>query len=155
MNEEIIRTLIDEINAFMTSNLPDVLFEMVLRRLDSFGYNLTEEDAFGIAFSVQKSEINIMNDCNIEEVPVNLFQTLCDMACGDFLSTKYRTGKLDIAYQEMSYEFKVMKRMNVFSKGNLIFIENENGTHDYFAAAHYFLSGLRLIFERNQTKEKN
>ncbi len=94
MTDEIIRTLIDTINSFMTSDLPDAFFEMVLRRLDSFGYEVTEADAFGIAFSVQKSEMNIKNDCNITEIPEGLYRTLCDMSCGDFLAVKYQTGKL-------------------------------------------------------------
>ena len=97
MNEEIIRTLIDAINAYMTSSLPDALFELVLRRLETFGYVATEADVFGIAFSVQKSELNIRNDCNITEIPAELFPTLCDMACGDFLSVEYRTGRLNLA----------------------------------------------------------
>ena len=97
MTNEIIRTLIDTINSFMTSNLPDAFFEMVLRRLDLFGYEVKEADAFAIAFSVQKSEINIKNDCNITEIPEGLYPTLCDMACGDFLSTKYQTGKLNLS----------------------------------------------------------
>ena len=97
MNEEIIRTLIDAINAYMTSSLPDAVFEMVLRRLEIFGYELTEADAFGIAFSVQKVELNIKNDCNVAEVPEGLYPTLCDMACADFLAVKYQTGKLVLA----------------------------------------------------------
>ncbi len=97
MNEEIIRTLIDAINAYMTSSLPDALFELVLRRLETFGYEVTEADAFAIAFSVQKSELNIRHDCNITEIPEELFPTLCDMACGDFLSAKYRVGQLNLS----------------------------------------------------------
>lgn len=97
MTDEIIRTLIDTINSLMTSDLPDSFFEMVLRRLDSFGYEVTEADAFGIAFSVQKSEMNIKNDCNITEIPEGLYRTLCDMSCGDFLQVKYQTGKLNMA----------------------------------------------------------
>ena len=97
MNDEIIRTLIDSINAYMTSNLPDAFYELVLRRLETFGYVVTEADAFGVAFSVQKSELNIRNDCNITEIPEELFPTLCDMTCGDFLATKYRLGKLNLS----------------------------------------------------------
>lgn len=97
MNEEIIRALIDAINAYMTSSLPDTFYELVFRRLETFGYVATEADVFGIAFSVQKSELNIRNDCNITVIPEELFPTLCDMACGDFLAVKYQTGKLDIA----------------------------------------------------------
>ena len=55
MSEETIRTLIDTINSFMTSNLPDALFELVLRRLGLLGYTVTEADALAIAFSVQKA----------------------------------------------------------------------------------------------------
>lgn len=97
MNEEIVRALIDSINAYMTSSLPDTFYELVFRRLETFGYAVTEADAFGIAFSVQKSELNIRNDCNITEIPEELFLTLCDMACGDFLSVEYRTGRLNLA----------------------------------------------------------
>jgi hypothetical protein len=97
MSEEIIRALIDAINAYMTSSLPDTFYELVFRRLETFGYTVTEADAFGIAFSAQKSELNIRNDCNITEIPAELFPTLCDMACGDFLSAKYRTGRLNLA----------------------------------------------------------
>ena len=97
MNEEIIRALIDAINAYMTSSLPDTFYELVFRRLETFGYKVEEADAFGIAFSVQKSELNIRNDCNITEIPAELFPTLCDMACGDFLSVEYRTGRLNLA----------------------------------------------------------
>ena len=96
MTDEIIRTLIDTITSYMTSDLPDTLYELVLRRLDAFGYTVTEADAFGIAFSVQKSELNIRNDCNITEIPKELYPTLCDMACGDFLFEKYKTGKLKL-----------------------------------------------------------
>jgi hypothetical protein len=97
MNNLIIRTLIDAINAYMTSSLPDAFYELVFRRLETFGYDVTEADAFGIAFSVQKSELNIRNDCNITKIPEALFPTLCDMSCGDFLAVKYQTGKLNLS----------------------------------------------------------
>lgn len=97
MSEETIRALIDTIASYMTSNLPDTFYELMLRRLESFGYVVTEADAFGIAFSVQKSELNIRNDCNITEIPEGLYPTLCNMACGDFLVVKYQTGKLALA----------------------------------------------------------
>jgi hypothetical protein len=69
----------------------------MLRRLVSFGYTLTGADALAIAFSVQKAELNIKNDCNISEIPEELYHTLSDMACGDFLAVKYQTGKLNLA----------------------------------------------------------
>lgn len=97
MSEETIRALIDAINAYMTSGLPDTFYKLVFRRLETFGYVATEADVFGIAFSVQKSELNIRNDCNITEIPEELFPTLCDMTCGDFLAVKYQTGKLNLA----------------------------------------------------------
>ena len=97
MSDETIRTLIDTINSFMASDLPDTFFEMLLRRLDAYGCEITELDAFGVAFSVQKSEINIKNDCNIAEIPEGLYHTLCDRVCGDFLSVKYQTGKLNLS----------------------------------------------------------
>ena len=97
MNEEIIRTLIDAIDSYMTSSLPDTFYELVFRRLETFGYEVKVADAFGIAFSVQKSELNIKNDCNIADIPAELYPTLCDRACADFLAVKYQTGKLALA----------------------------------------------------------
>ena len=89
MNEPI-STLTEAITNIYESGLT----ELVLRRLDSFGYAATEADAFCIAFSVQKIENSIKNDCNVAEVPEGLTSIAVDMVCGEVLGVLYRSGKL-------------------------------------------------------------
>ena len=92
LTEESIVTLTEAIIKIYESNLT----ELVLLRLDSFGYEVKEEDAFVIGYSVQKVENNIKNDCNITDIPEGLTNIAVDMACGEILDTLYRTGKLDV-----------------------------------------------------------
>ena len=92
LTEETISTLTEVITRIYESNLT----ELVLFRLDSFGYEVKEEDAFVIGYSVQKVENNIKNDCNIADVPEGLTNIAVDMVCGEVLDTLYRTGKLDV-----------------------------------------------------------
>ena len=89
---ETISTLVETITNIYESDLT----ELVLKRLDSFGYEAKEEDVFVIGYSVQKVENNIKNDCNIAEIPEGLTNTAVDMACGEILDTLCRTGKLDV-----------------------------------------------------------
>ena len=92
LTDETISTLVLNIANIYESDLT----ELVLKRLDSFGYEAKEEDVFVIGYSVQKVENNIKNDCNITEIPEGLANTAVDMACGEILDTLYRTGKLDV-----------------------------------------------------------
>ena len=90
LTDETITTLTEAISKIIESSLT----ELVLKRLGSFGYEPTEDDVFAIGFSVQKVEQTIKNDCNVTEVPEGLTSIAVDMVCGEFLSTKYRTGQL-------------------------------------------------------------
>ena len=92
LDDATMRTLTEAIANVYESGLT----ELVLKRLDSFGYEPKEEDAFVIGFSVQKIENNIRNECNITEIPKGLVNSAVDMACGEILDTLYRTGKLDV-----------------------------------------------------------
>lgn len=93
LTDETISTLNEAITKVYESDLT----ELVLKRLDSFGYVPTEADAFHIGFSVQKVENSIKNDCNVTKVPEGLTNIAVNMVCGEVLGTLYRTGKLDIA----------------------------------------------------------
>lgn len=92
LTDETISTLTEAITKVYESDLT----ELVLKRLDSFGYEAKEDDAFIIGFSVQTVENKIKNDCNITEIPEGLTNTAVNMACGEILDTLYRTGKLDV-----------------------------------------------------------
>ena len=60
LTDETISTLIGSITKVYESDLT----ELVLKRLDSFGYTSTTENTFVIGFSVQKVE-NSINICYI------------------------------------------------------------------------------------------
>lgn len=92
LTDETISTLVEAITKIYESSLT----ELVLKRLDSFGYEAKEEDTFIIGYSVQKVENNIKNDCNITDIPEGLTNNAVDMVCGEILDTLYRTGKLDV-----------------------------------------------------------
>ena len=92
LTDETISTLTESATKVYESGLT----ELVLKRLDSFGYEPSEEDVFCIGFSMQKVENSIKNDCNIEEVPEGLKNTAVDMVCGEVRGLLYRTGKLSL-----------------------------------------------------------
>lgn len=91
LTDETISTLTEAITKVYESGLT----ELVLKRLDSFGYEPKEEDAFIIGFSVQKVENYIKDECNITDIPEGIINAAVDMSCGEILDTLYRTGKLD------------------------------------------------------------
>lgn len=92
LSNETISTLTEAITKVYESDLT----EAILQRLDSFGYESTEADAFCIGFSVQKVENSIKNDCNVAKVPEGLTNIAVDMVCGEVLGTLYRSGKLTL-----------------------------------------------------------
>ena len=93
LTDETISILTEEVTKVHKSSLT----ELVLKRLDCFGYTATEKDAFVIGFSMQKVENSIKNDCNVSEVPEGLTNTAVDMVCGEILGTFYRTGQLELS----------------------------------------------------------
>ena len=82
--------------ALASSLLDDTLIEDVVKRLDSFGYEVKEADAWMIGFAIQKIKNHIMNECNTSEIPDGLHQGAVDMSCGEFLMAKKQTGQLII-----------------------------------------------------------
>lgn len=84
------------ITALNTSSLDESFIEAVLKRLDSFGYEIKESDAWMIGFAMQKVENHIKNFCNTDSIPDGLFNATVDRVCGEFLFTKKQTGQLNI-----------------------------------------------------------
>lgn len=79
------------------THITEQLIESILRRLESFGYDLGEgADAYALAFTIQKVEIHIMNSCNVSSIPEGLYNVLIDRVCGEFLFSKKQTGQLNI-----------------------------------------------------------
>lgn len=90
------------ITALDTSSLSEELIESVLERLDSFGYEVKDSDAWMIGFSMQKVQNSIFNDCNISEIPDGLLHIAVDMACGEFLLAKKQSGQLELGSLDLT-----------------------------------------------------
>lgn len=93
ISSEQIVLLAEKVNAITKSEFT----ETVLKRLDSFGYIVKEEDVFLIGFSIQNIEQYVKNECNISVIPDGLISSVVDRVCGEILSAKYGTGQLEIA----------------------------------------------------------
>ena len=70
------------------------MLEDVTKRLESFGYEVTEADTWVLEFIIQKVENYIKNNCNIDTIPEGLHQIAVDMSVGEFLLNKKSTGQL-------------------------------------------------------------
>ena len=75
-------------------------------RLKTFGYAMKEGDEAILAFSIQKVENSIKNDCNVSSVPDGLVNTAVDMAVGEFLTAKKTFAPDDIAGLDLSTAVK-------------------------------------------------
>jgi len=71
------------------------MFEDVVERLKSFGYEVTEIDNWMIEFLIQKIENSIKADCNINTIPEELHEIAVDMVVGEFLLNKKSRGQLE------------------------------------------------------------
>ncbi|MGN1481458.1 hypothetical protein [Porcipelethomonas sp.] len=72
------------------------MLNMTKERLKSFGYEFKDGDEMILAFSVQKAENTIKNDCNVSSVPDGLLNIAVDMAVGEFLTSKKTFSPGDI-----------------------------------------------------------
>ena len=124
LTDETISTLTEAIAKVYESDLT----ELVLKRLDSFGYEAKEDDAFIIGYSVQKVENNIKNICNVTEIPEGLTNTAVDMSCGEILDTLHRTGKLDVGSITISGDIASVS----LGDATVSFDNNNSGTFTAF-----------------------
>lgn len=82
------------------------MVEQARERLESFGYLLKDGDEVILAFSLQKVENTIKNDCNVSFVPKGLVSIAIDMAVGEFLTAKKAFTPDDIAGLNLDYAVK-------------------------------------------------
>ena len=89
-------------------------------RLKTFGYAMKEGDEAILAFSIQKVENSIKNDCNVSSVPDGLVNTAVDMAVGEFLTAKKTFAPDDIAGLDLDFAIKQLQEgdtSTVFATG--------------------------------------
>lgn len=82
------------------------MLEQVKERLKSFGYALKDGDKAILAFSIQKVENTIKNDCNASEIPEGLKCIAVDMAVGEFLTAKKTFSPDDVAGLDLDFAVK-------------------------------------------------
>ena len=71
-----------------------ITIDDVKNRLNSLGYEVSDDDTFVLNFIINKVEQHIKHYCNINEVPESLGYVAIDMTCGEFLQSKKSTGQL-------------------------------------------------------------
>lgn len=94
MNENLQTVVISVNNILKDTNLT-ALTEDVVKRLVSFGYTPTEDDAWMIAFTTKGTVNHVLNEINHSVVPDGLHEVVVDMVCGEVLKVKYQAGELD------------------------------------------------------------
>lgn len=96
------------------------MLEKVKERLESFGYALKDGDEAILAFSIQKAENTIKNDCNVPSIPDGLANIAVDMAAGEFLTAKKTFSPDDIAGLDLGLAVKQIQKgdtTTVFAAG--------------------------------------
>lgn len=102
------QTVFDKIRIMLNDDDLNKVTETVLQRLSSFGYTPTEDDAFSIAFGIQKVQNHILNVTNQNSVPEGLFEVMVDMVCGEVLNVLYGSGKLELDHLDLDGIVKSM-----------------------------------------------
>lgn len=82
------------------------MLEKVVERLRALGYMLRPGDEALLAFSVQKTENTVKNDCNVAEIPEGLINVAVDMAAGEFLTAKKTFAPDDLEGLNLEYAVK-------------------------------------------------
>lgn len=93
----------------------------VKERLESFGYVLKDGDEAILAFSIQKVENTIKNDCNLPSIPEGLENIAIDMAIGEFLTAKKTFSPDDIEGIDLDYAVKQIQEGDT----NTVFVTGE------------------------------
>lgn len=84
------------------------MYDLVVSRLSSFGYDLQPGDQQKIEYSISLVSEYIKNFCNIYgDLPERLKYYTVDKICGDFLKSKLLTGNLQFA--DINFSSPVVK----------------------------------------------
>lgn len=82
--------------SFLWVNAMTDLYEKAVKRLESFGYMLSNNDKILLNSTVENTKKSIKNDCNVSDVPEGLTHIAVDMAIGEFLKFKLCFAPEDI-----------------------------------------------------------
>lgn len=92
-----------------TTRLDTAFFELVLKRLESFGYTAAKEDGWLMYYIGASVEQKIKNECNTAAIPGGLLYKAVDMVCGEFLYQKFNSGQADIEALDLEQMARTVK----------------------------------------------
>ena len=102
MDEMIQKVLANILPIVTNTSLSESYCEMVLKRLVSFGYFLTEDDSWELSFVMTTVENRIKISCNTASIPEGLYHSAVDMTCGEFLMGRKNSGRLELSELDLS-----------------------------------------------------
>ena len=124
MSEATIQTVMTSVTEILKdTNLTDTV-DSVIHRLVSFGYEVTDVDAWMIAFAMQKVNNQILNEINHPFVPDGLKELFVDKVCGEFLMTKRDIGSLNLSGLDLDGAVQSIR------EGDVTIAFSENGSDE-------------------------
>lgn len=84
------------------TGLPMAFFEMFLRKLESFRFQLVQEDLFALIFAVHGAVHRVQTYCNIKSIPKEALPKVADLSIGIFLGDKLQNGQLNLGELDFS-----------------------------------------------------
>ncbi len=96
MYEEILNGIGNLLAGNRKTELDRQFFELVMQRLDSFGYMVSKNDAWLLYYAGITAEQTIRNKCNTTSIPDGLLYDAVDCVCGEVLHQKRCLGQLDV-----------------------------------------------------------
>ncbi len=80
--------------------------DLVIKRLESFNYEVSHSDLYIIRFLIEKSENVVKMDCNISDIPDTLKNELVDRVVGNFLLEKKTVDPKSLEFINLETEIK-------------------------------------------------
>lgn len=125
-----IKNIINNITEYLNvSNLDDAFIIKVLKRLETFGYDVqltNSNDEWLIAFAVNKVISHILTVTNRNDIDNNLIAIAVDRVCGEFLFAKAKTGQLT----ELPFDFDAVIKAIQIGDTNITYAVGEGSSTD-------------------------
>ena len=80
--------------------------ETIKERLQSFGYEVREEDMFSLTFCMEKIQTSIKTNINHVEIPKELESIAVDRTVGEFLLAKKTFAPKELSNFDLDYAVK-------------------------------------------------
>ena len=91
-----LQTVVNSVNKILNDTNLNPITENVVKRLVSFGFEPTDNDAWMIAYTTKGTVNHVLNEINHKTIPEGLSEVVVDMICGEVLNAKFCSGQLDM-----------------------------------------------------------